>query len=249
MSKNWVAFGFVILVAILFAKYNSETVDEKKTDLPSLAPVEFAQMRAERTRFEALKNPTPTDEYNLGYTLVAFNFTPVKPPKGYSTETNTDARPTGGLVRTLISKATQGAKDKVAAKKDLERKLRPTKEQALRKGLELWHNLASKNHQKAIIGLAWYYGKTKDYKNAFYFWRVAHLNGNDAFEYYTNLYASGLSESELRVLEDKVSHFVGTKYQSFGGVLTTKMLEDMKTDVAKEGKALTEELQNILKTN
>lgn len=248
MSKNWIAFGFVILVAILFAKCSAETVDEKKTDLPSLAPVELAQMKAERASFEALKNPTSADEYNLGYTLVAFNFTPVKLPKGYSTETNSDARPTG-LVRTLINKATQGAKDKVAAKKDLERKLKPTKEQALRKGLELWHGLASKNNQKAIIGLAWYYGKTKDYKNAFYFWRVAHLNGNDAFEYYTNLYASGLSESELRVLEGKVSHFVGTKYQSFRGVLTTQMLEDMKNDADKRGKALREELQNILKTN
>ena len=247
MSRNWVAFGVVILVAILLSKCNSETVNEK-TDLPSLASVELVQMETERTRFEAIKNPTPVDKYNLGYTLVAFNFTPAKLPKGYSTETNSDARPTG-LVRTLINKATHGVKTKIAAKKDLERKLKPTKEQALRKGLQLWHDLASKNNQKAIIGLAWYYGKTKDYKNAFYFWRVAHLNGNDAFKYYTNLYASGLPERELRVLEDKVSHFVGTKYQSFRGVLTTKMLEDMKKDAAKRGKALGEELQNILKTD
>tara|TARA_B100000989_G_scaffold71274_1_gene49977 strand:+ start:363 stop:1118 length:756 start_codon:yes stop_codon:yes gene_type:complete len=238
-SKNWIAFGLIMFGIIAYTKLSSRAPDEV-VRLPDLKRVELNEMLNHVHQYDSLSAPSRRDKYDLGYTLIAFNFT--KPTLPKSKNDGPDYRVEGGgLIRQLVSRV----KKPVEELRELERRLAPQKQEALERGLQIWLKLASQNYSKATFGLAWYYGKIKDYRNAFYFSRVSYLNGLDKISPWVNQFAQQLSDTELSQVEERVSNFVGASYQNFPGVLTTTQKNEREAEVRAYLQELERDLQEL----
>ena len=258
MIKNnkAIAFGaFILLFAIyLMMGQNSVPTGSDERTLPELEAVSPEVAEGAVRYFLSKDAPTDLDLHNLAYALVAFSFTPLTLPSDYQDRYQTSHG--GGVVAGLrnITKSAKNIAERTKEVRRLEVKFKPKKELAREKGVQIWHKLASRNYEQAIIGLAWYYGKTNQYPNAYFFRRIAFLKGDEASAYWAKKYSRQLSSKELVQLEEEVEAITGQSYvESFEAALakdllkTMKRLENIDTEINAEVEKIIEEIEATAK--
>ena len=198
---------FIFLFLLLTACQEEPAKQGKQ--LGELSSISEHQIQREIDFYKSIENPNAEDRHNIAYSLVAFSLTTPR-----VSEANGDKKVDnsgGGVIRStgkFVGNVTREAKQLNRLKK----RLAPMKENAAKNGLKIWHNLALENHLQAIIGLAYYYGKTEDYQNAYFYRRLAFLRGDEPSNFWASEYSNQLPADKLMALETRIKEKTGDSY-------------------------------------
>ena len=215
-SKAIAIVSFCLIVGVYFLMARQAPVSEPNLDEPVLSDLRATspvELQNAVSHFRTISSPTDEELHNLAYAFVAFSFTPLTLPKDYRDRYGTSSG--GGLVSGLrdLTNTTKNITARSTALAKLEAEFKPKKKIARQKGVEIWHKLASRRHEQAIIGLAWYYGKIEQYTDAYFFRRIASLEGDRASEYWAKRYSKQLPAETLVELEEEIKSITGSEYK------------------------------------
>ncbi len=204
-------------------RQNGPTPSLDDRTLPELAVVTPDKIKSSVATFFSNETPSDQDLYNLAYALVAYSFTPLTLPSDYADRHGASG---GGIVAGLrnLTASMDNIAERRRALSRLEDKFRPQKQLAREKGLQIWHNLASRYHDQAVIGLAWYYGKVEQYNEAYFYRRIASIRGSEASAYWADKYSEKLTSVRVVELEKEIKGAANKTYSQKPEALLLKDL-------------------------
>ena len=225
MSNKTIGFGVIclLLIAYMMIGQNAPTVTLDEKTLPELEVVTPDKVKGSVATFFSNETPSDQDLYNLAYALVAYSFTPLTLPSDYVDRHGASG---GGIVSGLrhLTASMDNIAERRKALSRLEDKFRPQKQLAREKGLQIWHSLALRHHDQAVIGLAWYYGKVEQYDDAYFYRRIASIRGSEASAYWADKYFEKLTSVRVVELEKKIKRAANKTYSQ---KLESLLLEDL----------------------
>jgi hypothetical protein len=210
-TKSIAIVSFSIIIGVYFLLDYQKSVPEPiivekvLVDLELVTPEEVQQAV---NYFETIKTPNDQDLYNLAYKLVAFSFTPLTLPTDYQNKHRVSDG--GGFFTGLrnLTNSTKNISDRARTRANLEAKFKPKKELARQRGVEIWKQLSLRQSKQAVLALAWFYGKTEQYQKAYFYRRIALLNGDEASDYWVKKYYLELTSEEVFGLEKQIKSMV-----------------------------------------
>jgi len=230
-SKAIAIVSFCLIVGVYFLMARQAPVSEPNVNEPVLSDLRATnptELQAAVSYFQTISTPTDEDLHNLAYAFVAFSFTPLALPEDYRDRYGTSSG--GGLVAGVrnLTNTTKNITERTRALAKLEAEFRPKKKLARQKGVEIWHKLAARSHEQAIIGLAWYYGKIEQYTDAYFFRRIASLGGDGASDYWARRYSERLTSETILELEEEIKSITGTGYnETYKASLAKDLVQTM----------------------
>ncbi|MDC1407936.1 hypothetical protein N8524_06380 [Candidatus Puniceispirillum sp.] len=222
MKKSHKKWAFLLLTLALVSCDEPKKLDP--LELGNLALVDTNQLEQAIATY---KNSPRSDEdkYNLGYSLIAFSFTPAGGKSPKTNESHSNVRGFFGTIRNFSEQVKEKARDQ----KDFASE-KPLREKAREKGIKYWTEVAESGHLQAQVGLAWYYGKIDDKFNGYVWRQVAFINGDMVSEGYAKAYARALSDDAITKAREKAEAFTVISARHFKVTDITKTITPLTWD-------------------
>lgn len=201
--------------------------EPKKLDPLELGNLALVDTNQLEQAIATYKNSPRSDEdkYNLGYSLIAFSFTPAGGKSPKTNESHSNVRGFFGTIRNF----SEQVKEKARVQKDFASE-KPLREKAREKGITYWTEVAEGGHLQAQVGLAWYYGKIDDKFNGYVWRQVAFINGDVVSERYAEAYAKALSDDAITEAREKAEAFTVISARHFSATEIEKEITPLTKD-------------------